>query len=81
MRSPVSAACKKCATRNVRGVCHQVDLSRLEEGMGRTGHRCDQCSTLFVVIPGRDGGPARVAERPASCDPGRNSRTSPEFHC
>lgn len=66
MKTPDYATCAKpkCG-----GVCHRVDLSRVEEGMGFTGHRCDRCRTLYVVIPGPRG--PRVVERPASCDPGK----------
>lgn len=45
---PVACACK-------RGVYFRVSLSRLEEGLGHVGYRCDACGDRVKVIPDQRG--------------------------
>ena len=50
-RKPVEkGACPKCANK-FRGVLFRIQLSRLEEGLGHEGFRCDKCGYSVKYVP------------------------------
>jgi hypothetical protein len=50
VRKPLGVGCPKCK----KGVLFRVTLSRLEEGLGHEGFRCDPCGYAVKYVPPRE---------------------------
>lgn len=49
-----------CITPKCKGLLWRADLSRLEEGLGHEGYRCDTCKVFVKTVPDETA-PAKTA--------------------